>query len=130
MALDIGLTTEDGAKFSMSFDDDENGGYYWFLYPLFVRLKQSTGQWIDLYESAEFRGEDLAALNDTLLEARGMVLAQPERWAVHVGTECGSVARDLFKEVERSRFLALIDGLIDLVKEAQATGHSIVFAGD
>lgn len=135
MSLSVGLARVDGARWPAAescvlFDDDENGGYYWFLHPLFERLAQSTGQYIDLYGSAEFRGDDLAALNGTLFEARELVLAQPERWSVHVGTQTAPVRCELFKDVERPKFLALIDGLVDLVKQARKTGRPIVCDGD
>ena len=135
MPLDVGLagaqgTPRSAAEFFVSFDDDDNGGYYWFLHPLFERLAQATGQYIDLYGSAEFRGDDLVALDGTLREARQLVLAQPQRWSVHVGTQTAPVRRELFKDVERSTFLALIDGLIDLVTQARTTGRPVVCLGD
>lgn len=135
MSLDIALAKGEGAprsaaELSVSFDDDENGGYYWFLHPLFERLAHSTGQYIDLYGSAEFHGDDLAALDGALSEARQLVLAQPEQWSVQVGTQTGPVRRELFKDVERSKFLALIDGLFDLVTQARSTGRPVVCLGD
>jgi hypothetical protein len=53
MSLDIGLGDDRPgpplpAGPTVSFDDDENGGYYWFLYPFFHRLAEKTGQHIDL----------------------------------------------------------------------------------
>jgi len=133
MSLDIALAKgppSSAAEFSVSFDDDENGGYYWFLHPLFERLAHSTGQYIDLYGEAEFRGDDLAALDETLSEARQLVSAQPEQWSVHVGTQIGPVQRELFRDVERSKFLALIDGLSALVTQARSTGRPVVCLGD
>ena len=135
MSLDIGIAGGEGtpwsaAEFSVSFDDDGNGGYYWFLHPLFERLARRTGQHIDLYGSAEFRGDDLTALDDTLAEARQLVLAQPERWSVHVGTQTAPARRKVFKDVEKSTFLALIDRLTDLVKQARSTGRPVVCLGD
>jgi hypothetical protein len=134
VALDLGLAGGDGRTSSVevrvSFDDDLSGGYYWFLHPLFERLALSTGQYIDLYGDAEFRPENLEPLENVLLEARQMVLARPKRWSVHVGTQTHPTKRELFKEVERSTFLALIDRLMDLVRESRTTGRSIICLGD
>ena len=136
MSLDIALAKgapSSATEISVSFDDDENGGYYWFLHPLFERLAHSTGQYIDVYGFAEFRGDDLAALDGMLSEARQLVLAQPEQWSVHVGTQGGANLawpRELFRDVERSKFLALIDGLSALVTQARSTGRPIVCLGD
>jgi hypothetical protein len=133
VALDLGLAGDGGrssVEVRVSFDDDLGGGYYWFLHPLFERLARSTGQYIDLYGDAEFRAENLDALESVLLEARQMVLARPKRWSVHVGTPTHPTTRELFKEVEQSKFLALIDRLMDLVRESRATGRSIICLGD
>ncbi len=54
-------------------DDDDTGGYYWFLHPLFHRLAEKTGQYIDLYGDAEFRGDDLQLFREILVEARQLV---------------------------------------------------------
>src|SRR5690242_164161 len=86
-------------------DDDDTGGYYWFLHPLFCSLAEKTGQYIDLYGDAEFRGDDLQSLRQTLVEARQLVETQPERWSVHVGTRSMPNATppvppwEVFKEV-------------------------------
>ena len=135
MSLDIGLAAARGLPLSaaepgVSFDDDENGGYYWFLYPFFHRLAEATGQYIDLYGVAEFRGADVQALHDALLEARASVMAQPERWSVHVGTQTAPTRQAIFKEVERSGFVALIDRFLAVVERSKATGLPVVCFGD
>src|SRR5829696_9132664 len=92
MSLDIGLAGDrPTAPFAtagpvVTFDDDEDGGYYWFLYPFFDRLARETGQFIDLYGVAEFRGDDLDALRQVVRDARLDAAARPDRWLVHVGT--------------------------------------------
>src|SRR3954447_16331769 len=108
--------------------DDDTGGYYWFLHPLFHRLAEKTGQYIDLYGNAEFRGDDLLLLRQTLVEARQWVEAQPERWSVHVGTASMPNATppvppwEVFKEVERSKFLDVLDTLRAIVDHASSAG--------
>src|SRR5262249_12737311 len=66
--------------------DDDTGCYYSFLHPFCSRLGETTGQYIDLYGDAEFRGQDLQLLRETLLEARQLVATQPEQWSVYMGT--------------------------------------------
>jgi len=116
--------------------DDDTGGYYWFLHPLFYRLAEKTGQYIDLYGDAEFRGDDLQILRQTLLEARELVATQPERWSVHVGTASMPNAGppvpswEVVKEVERSKFLSMLDMLLAIVDRASSTGVPVVCFGD
>src|SRR5262245_35274436 len=146
MPLDIGLAgprpgppTAAGPIVQFCDDekyDDDTGGYYWFLHPFFSRLAEKTGQYIDLYGDAEFRGEDLELLRQTLLEARQLVATQPEQWSVHVGRSTMPNATppvqpwEVFKEVERSKFLGMLDTLLALVDRASSTGVPVVCVGD
>jgi hypothetical protein len=116
--------------------DDDTGGYYSFLHPFFSRLAEKTGQYIDLYGDAEFRGHDLQLLRQTLLEARQLVATQPEQWSVYMGTSSMPNATppvppwEVFKEVERSKFLSMLDTLIAIVDRARSTGGVVVCVGD
>jgi hypothetical protein len=141
MSLQIGLAGAPPGPHAaagpiVSFDDDENGGYYWFLYPLLDRLAEKTGQMIDLYGDAAFRGDDLRFLRQTLLEARQLVAQQPVRWSVYVGTQTMPNApeppppRAVYKEVERSKFFTLLDSLLAIVDRASSTGVAVVCVGD
>jgi len=141
MSLEIGLAAALGmppsdAEPTVLFDDDDNGGYYWFLHPFFRRLAETTGQYIDLYGDAEFRGADLQSLRDTLLKARQRVATQPERWSISVGIQTMPNApvppppREVFKEVERSELLALIDRFLTVVERSKVTGLPVVCFGD
>jgi hypothetical protein len=117
-------------------DEDDTGGYYWFLHPLFSRLAEQTGQYIDLYGDAEFRGENLQLLRDTLLEARQRVAIQPERWSVFLGMSSMPNATppapswEVFKEVERAKFLGMLETLLAIVDRASSTGVPVVCFGD
>ena len=115
---------------AVSFDDDENGGYYWFLHPLFAKLAETTGQYIDLYGNAEFRGESLDALGEALHEACRLIREQPARWMVHVGTQTAPTHREVFKEVERSKFEALLEQFSTIVARSKATGLPVICLGD
>jgi hypothetical protein len=141
MSLEIGLAGSrpgppSAAGPIASFDDDENGGYYWFLYPLFEQLAEKTGQMIDLYGDAEFRGDALQSLRQTLHEACRLVGDQPAQWSVFVGTQTMPNApkppppRDIFKDVERSKLLALLDLMLTIVDRASSSGMAVVCFGD
>ncbi len=145
MPLDIGLAgprpgPPSAAGPIVQFCDDDKyddiGGYYWFLHPFFDRLRENTGQYLDLYGVAEFRSEDLQLLRQTLLEARQFVATQPERWSVHTGTKSMPnaippvPAWEVFKEVERSKLLTLLDSLLAIVDRASLTGIPVVCWGD
>src|SRR5205807_406471 len=75
----------------------EDDGYYWFLHPLFERLRGETEQYIDLYGDASFMDGALLALERSLVEARAVIESQPDAWEVHVGTQIIPTEKDLFK---------------------------------
>lgn len=101
------------------YEDHENGGYYWFLYPLLAELAEKTRQMIELYGDAAFRCGDLLLVRQTLLETRRLVKHQRERWSVYVDTEDMPNAMlppppskvYVYREVARSMFLSLLDSL-------------------
>jgi hypothetical protein len=141
MSLEIRLAGSQPEAFSeaeyiVSLDGHDNSGYYWFLYPLLEQLAEKTGQMIDLYGDAEFRGDELPVLRQTLVEARRQVADQPVRWSVHVGISSMPNATppvppwEVFKEVERSKFIKLLDTLIAIVDRAISAGVAVVCWGD
>jgi hypothetical protein len=146
MPLDIGLADPQSGPPSMvgpivqfCNDDkygDDTDGYYSFIYKFFYSIAEKTGQYIDLYGAAELRGDDLPLLRQTLLEVRQLVATQPERWSVHTGTSSMPNATPpvppwgVFKEVERSKFLSMVDTLIAIVERAHSTGGAVVCFGD
>jgi len=107
-----------------------DSGYYWFLYPLFVKLQAGTGQMIDLYGDATFSGPDLDALERTLTEAQRLVEAQPESWPVHVGTRASPAPRVIYQSVDQTEFLRLLGVWGRAVARAKHVGGSIVGIGD
>jgi len=89
MALDIGIDV--GSSLIRAQGETwlrmENAAPSWFLHPLFEKLRAETGQYIDLYASATFADEQLAALKKMLAEA------QPDCWEVQVGAGPPGFAR-------------------------------------
>lgn len=87
MGLDIRIRAggaQTRADLALSFDDD---GYYWFLHPLFERLRDESGKYVDLYGDALFNRDDYPRLRRLLDEADGMTRRQPKAWEGHVGTQ-------------------------------------------
>jgi hypothetical protein len=113
----------------------EDDGYYWFLYPLFERLAERTGQIIDPYSAATFAGPAVAALRETLAEARRLVVAMPEQWDVKTGESIGSTLHPtpptpVYETVRRDAFERLLRRFEGLVDAALATDRPIVCLGD
>jgi hypothetical protein len=108
----------------------DDHGPYWFLHPLFERLRDQTGQYIDLYGDALFSGDALAALERVVAEARELVASQPEAWQVHVGTQLSPEQRELYRPAERARMLALLEQWGAVVQRARALGLPVVCLGD
>jgi len=111
-----------------SFDADE--GPYWFLHPLFERLRDETGEYIDLYGTAAFRGGALDDLARTFAAARSLVAAQPDRWDVVTGLELRPHPGEVRATVEKGRMNLLLDALEEGVRRAKAEDASLIFWGD
>ena len=134
MSLDVYLQVKPGPprvggdhEFVCAFDDD---GYYWFLYPLFKRLAEETGKWIDLYDGAVFGGETLEALARTLASARSLVEVNPDVWEVVTGTRAVPVPEEVRSLVDKAEMFAQLDRLEAAIEIARETAAYISFIGD
>src|SRR5437870_13524539 len=90
MAVRIG--TSNGEPSNFNWDGlvilDAFDGYYSFLHPLITELHEKTGQLIDPWGDATFKGADLITLKDSINAARDLVASQPAEWDVYVGDHC------------------------------------------
>ena len=111
----------------LSLDDD---GYYFFLYPLFERLCDQTGQFIDLYTDARFTPSSIPALERMLDSAEKLVRAQPARWQVLIGLQIKPKREELYAEVERTRFLKLLSVWRKVIARAKKLRRPVVSFGD
>ena len=132
MSLDIGIgdgsSPQPLASEPTCQINDE--GLYWFLHPLFERLRAATGQYIDLYGGASFAGYSLIALQRMLADARTLVQAQPVSWQVHVGTQTAPVHREVYRPVECGALLSFITAWERIVARAEELGKPVVCFGD
>jgi len=118
------------------FDDEENGGYYRYLYPTLLEAADATGQMIDLNGYAMLRGEQLSVLRLALVKARLSTEDQPNRWPVSVGTSSMPNATPpqppqvVWKEVEKAKLLALLDRLMEIIDRAASIDGTVLYIGD
>jgi hypothetical protein len=111
----------------LSLDD---GGYYWFLYPLIERLYDETGQFIDLYTDARFTPSKFPALERMLAAAEKLIRKQPARWQVLIGVQVKPVRKELYTEVERAKFLKFLGVLRKVIARAKKLRRPVVCFGD
>ena len=111
----------------MSFNDD---GYYWLLHPLFERLRDETGKYIDLYGDATFSRDDYPRLRHLLDEADVIARRQPQTWEVHVGTQVQPARKELYCTVHRDKVLKIIRTLRGMVDAADKLGGYLECRGD
>jgi hypothetical protein len=132
MSLDVGIG--DGISLAPQPSEPllwlENDGYYWFLHPLIAKLHSETGQYIDLYGDACFEGASLSALERMVAEAIVLVQAQPAVWQVHTGTQTRPERKELYAEVEKDQFLALLHTWEQIIARAKEIGKPVVCFGD
>jgi len=127
MSLDVGIKVGDDVKYQMSFDDD---GYYWYLYPLFEKMYQRIGIYIDLYGDATFNSSNMIHLEDLIEEAKKQVEKEPFVWKVHLGTQTHPKKKERYKEVRKEEFLAKLQLLSSMVNQAKKPSCKLVFIGD
>jgi len=127
MAVDLFVSGLKDDEPRVRFDDD---AYYWFMWPLFEALAKRTGQLVDLYGKATFREDSLAALRDTVSEARRLVSAKPDSWQVVVGWMDMSRKQERYATAQRADFIRLLDDLDRLIAQAEQLRSPIVCLGD
>jgi len=132
MSLDIGIG--DGISLAPQPSEPsfwlENDGYYWFLHSLIAQLHSETGQYIDLYGDACFAGASLSALERMVGAAIALVQAQPAVWQVHTGTQIRPEHKEVYAEVEKDRFLALLHKWEQIIARAKELEKPVVCFGD
>jgi uncharacterized coiled-coil protein SlyX len=117
----------DDYEYICSMEDD---GYFTFLHPLFEALGKETGEYIDPYGGARFKGETLNALSRTLSEARQLVDKQPEAWEHVIKYLERSTPKESRSKVEKQQMIQLLNKLEEAVVKAQARSQYVVFFGD
>ncbi len=108
----------------------ENDGYYWFLQPLFARLRDECGKSLDLYGDTQFTRDDFPRLRALLHEAERLARRQPRTWEVHLGTQLRPAKREVRRTVDRDRLLELIAAFRALVDAADELGGTLECIGD
>lgn len=134
MVLTVGVLDSDDsctADYSAGCSLEDNGAF-WFLYPYFEALAESTGQWIDLYETAQFHGNELSKLLETLRTVVGDVRDQPESWEVLTRwtEKDGRRDKETYDTVQRRELEQLLQNLIAMAEQAKRLGQGLIFYGD
>ena len=65
-----------------------------------------------------------------LAEARSLVLARPEVWKVHIGTQLMPKHKELYRRVKRGDMLALLDRWTTIVRRARESDRPVICFGD
>jgi hypothetical protein len=116
-----------GSTLATSFEPE---AYYWFLYPLIEKLRDSHRKYIDLYGGCEFTPQELGLIRELISDAERLVQQQPNRFRVHVGTQTDPVKREIYAEVDRSSFLEFLASLTSAANRCSQCGKSLHFYGD
>ena len=133
MALDIYLQPTakaprrgDNCELIASLKDDLTQ----FLTPFFKELKRETGQNIDSYSDAVFRGDDLRDLEMTIKQVRKDIESRPERWQVSSVIQTFPTRKELFSSIEKANLNLVLDALESAIEKAQLRDWCITFWGD
>ena len=127
MSLDVGIKNGVTIDKKFSFEDD---GYYWYLHPLFEKMAERIGVYIDLYGDAEFGTGTIVHIESLLTEADELISQQPDEWEVHTGTQSHPVEKELYSKVRKLEFINKMLILRKMVSEVKDNGGKLVFVGD
>jgi hypothetical protein len=111
----------------------DDNGYYWFLHRYFEAANIDRREaLIDLYTDAEIDGYQLARLKDELKLALVDVANRGDVFRVLVGWKGETKSREteIRVEIERDKLLALINQLLDLVRDARDRELRLLVVGD
>ena len=132
MGLDVELNLPRGApapiRESLAL---ENEAVYWFLYPLFDRLKKSHGKLIDINGAVTFRSGEISLLRTLLDRAVELTAQQPPTWSQVWGVQVHPPPkRAVSIPVKRSEVEEWLTKLSRLVSRAAEHRGALVFTGD
>jgi hypothetical protein len=133
VAVDIVLSVNGKApvwreETSIRLSDDAD---YWYLWPRMINdLKNQTGELIDLYDGAEFSGQNLDIL-ETLVGKQLLDLSsKEEEWEVHVGTQTHLVKKEIYKKLIKRELQLKLAKLLFIVGLAKEQSEMVICLGD
>jgi hypothetical protein len=135
MALTIMLTVNgQKAKIhsgpSVSFDG--NDADYWYLWSTMIKeIENKTGELIDLYDDAEFSGENLHELEAIVAKHVANLKNKKEtEWDVHTGTALLPVKKEIYKTLSKKDLEAKLKAFLAIVRQAIAKNEKVICIGD
>ena len=126
------IPNEFDEKHLFYFEDDEPG-YYEFMFPVIKDISNKTGIFIDLYGDATFPTESLIHLRNLVKKVNIMIMDQPESWPVFIGEvyyHKKGISKKEYANVKKMRFQQMLQKLSILIKEAEHKQEAVVFLGD
>jgi hypothetical protein len=136
MALDVYLQKKPSPPevFNSCFLQFQDDGYYWFLYDFFDKLAEQSGQMIDLYDGAFFKGENLDLLNQTINQAKKAISNKPDSWEELIGTtfEKGikTKVEKMYSTVYKKELESILSKLENAISTAKEKDLGVCFFGD
>jgi hypothetical protein len=127
MSLDVGILKGQTVDYKLSF---ENDGYYWYLHPLFEKMHERIGIYIDLFGDAEFGKETIVHMESLLTEAENLISEQPDGWNVHTGKQTHPQEKELYSKVKKLDFMNKLSILRKMVSEIKNNDGRLIFVGD
>jgi hypothetical protein len=101
---------------------------FWYLHPFFLKIETETGELVDLYGGATFRGPSIEILSRELANAEHLLAGKPNTWAFRETFGPGGNCRaDM---ATKAHVAAIIRRLRLVVQEASESGAVIEFVGD
>ena len=135
MALDIVLTINGQApkhnpETSISFEG--GAADYWYLWPTMIsEINNKTGELIDLYDNAEFSGDNLDKVERIVLhQLEELRKKKDKEWSVHTGTELQPIKKEIYRTLIKKDLENKLQHLLTIVRQARQTNEKVICIGD
>ncbi|WP_028982082.1 hypothetical protein [Sporocytophaga myxococcoides] len=105
---------------------------YWYLWPTMIKeIKEETGELIDLYDDAEFSGDNLPKVEEIVIRQLEKLKQKKEKeWQVHIGTQIEPVKQEIFKSLIKKDLERKLRHFLKIMEQARLTNEKVICIGD
>jgi hypothetical protein len=135
MALDIvltvgGQTPRYNSETSISFEG--GAADYWYLWPTMIKeIQNKTGELIDLYDDAEFSGDNLEKVAEIVLnQLEKLKQKKDKEWEVHTGAELQPIKKEIYRTLIKKDLEDKLQRLLIIVQQAKQDNEKVICIGD
>ena len=105
---------------------------YWYLWSTLIKeIRNETGQLIDLYDDAEFSGDNLNKVERLIIkQIQELKDEKEEKWEIHIGTEFGHIKKEIYKTLVKEELISKLEKFLAIIQQAKENNEKVICIGD